>query len=162
MHNLTSIILLHACQLAIQTKAPLGHCSQLTHTHTHFPKEISQTHAYVWAQSNSFTVTYKCTHTHTCALTYMWCSKGHTFSAGQGDNASDLDKQLVVKVAGYKSGAGRNGLLSTGDWELLSTVSVTGKVNKSFGAMCIQHTVLLRYLLHVASIYVFVHQMLLV
>lgn len=80
----------------------------------------------------------------------MWCSKGHTFSAGQCDNASDLDKQLVVKVAGNKSGAGRAGLLSIGDWELLSTVSVTGKVNKSFGAMCMR--MCLKYCLSVLSI----------
>lgn len=74
------------------------------------------------------------TNARTCTLTCMQCTKGHTFTAGQCDNASDLDKQPVVKVAGYKSGAGRDGLLSIGDCELLSTVSVTGKVNKSLGA----------------------------
>lgn len=57
---------------------------------------------------------------HICTLTYMWCSKGHTFRAGQCDNASDLDKQLVVKVAGYKSGAGRDSLVSTGSSYLQS------------------------------------------
>lgn len=93
----------------------------------------------MWAHSNSFIVSHE-KHTRSCTLTYMWCSKGHTFSTGQWDNASDFDKQLVVKVAGYKSGAGREGLLSTGDWELLSSGSVTGKVNKSFGAMCVWPT----------------------
>lgn len=36
-------------------------------------------------------------------------SKGHAFGAGRGDNASDVDKQAAVKVAGCKSG-----LLSSG------------------------------------------------
>lgn len=46
-----------------------------------------------------------------CTLTYMRRNKGHAFSAGQCDNASASDKQVAVKAAGYKSGAGRSGLL---------------------------------------------------
>lgn len=43
---------------------------------------------------------------HTCKH-----SKGHTFRAGQSDNASVFDKQLVANVAAYKSEAQKDSLL---------------------------------------------------
>lgn len=53
---------------------------------------------------------------HMCSplFPYMQCGKGHTFSTGQRDNTSEVDKQLVASVAAYKSDAERDGLLYHG------------------------------------------------
>lgn len=42
----------------------------------------------------------------------------------------------MVNVAAYKSEAEGDSRLSTGNWELLSAVSVMGKVNKSRDTVC--------------------------
>lgn len=111
VHNLTSIILLHACQLAIQTPSLVG--SLAAHACTRLrmlrPKETSRTGHVYGSTPQIHWLSRADEHTrallHTCSA-----AKVTLFTAGQCDNASDLDKQPAVKVAGYKSG-----LLSSGD-----------------------------------------------
>lgn len=101
--------LLHACRPRNSNpESQLGHSETQARTSASHPKEKSQTgHVYVSALQILWP-SHAGAHT-PAPLPTCSGSKGHAFGAGRGDNASDVDKQAAVKVAGCKSG-----LLSSG------------------------------------------------
>lgn len=101
--------LLHACQPRNSNpESQLGHSETHARTSASHPKEKSQTGRVYVSALQIHWPSHAGAHT-PARLPTCSGSKGHAFGAGRGDNASDVDKQAAVKVAGCKSG-----LLSSG------------------------------------------------
>lgn len=99
--------LLHACRPRNSNpESQLGHSETQARASASHPKEKSQTGRVYASALQIHWPSHAVAHTPAPLPT---CSggKGHAF--GAGDNASDVDKQAAVKVAGCKSG-----LLSSG------------------------------------------------